>query len=185
MRTHSQHVTTGCGVDLSLTAHMCVGGSRSFVQAAAAAQAGVSVISPNVGRINDFYQRNPGAIRDPRVGLLSCVLHPENVCLEFGRSMLLQSPHAITKSTQGPRQDAGTLGQGTNPGIGLVQRIYNHVQQATKGHTKVMVSGVRTSKGEPLHPLLTSSHLAVALMPGFVFLPADGILGACFACRGV
>jgi transaldolase len=43
---------------------------RSFVQAAAAAQAGVSVISPNVGRIGDFYQRNPGAIRNPKVHLL-------------------------------------------------------------------------------------------------------------------
>ena len=40
---------------------------RSFVQAAAAAQAGVSVISPNVGRIGDFYHRNPGAIRNPKV----------------------------------------------------------------------------------------------------------------------
>ena len=44
--------------------------SGSFVQAAAAAQAGVSVISPNIGRIGDFYQRNPGAIRNPRVGAL-------------------------------------------------------------------------------------------------------------------
>lgn len=36
----------------------------SFVQAAAAAQAGVSVIQPNVGRIGDYYIKNPGAIRD-------------------------------------------------------------------------------------------------------------------------
>jgi len=49
---------------------------------------------------------------------------------------------------QGPRQDAGTLpGQGNNPGIGLVQRIYNYVQQKTQGATKIMVSGVRTSEG--------------------------------------
>lgn len=49
---------------------------------------------------------------------------------------------------QGPRQDAGTLpGQGNNPGIGLVQRIYNYVQQKTQGATKIMVSGVRTSQG--------------------------------------
>lgn len=45
--------------------------SCSFVQAAAAAQAGVSVISPNIGRIGDFYARNPGAIRNPRV----CTAH--------------------------------------------------------------------------------------------------------------
>lgn len=40
---------------------------RSFVQAAAAAQAGASVIQPNVGRIGDYYTKNPGAIRDPKV----------------------------------------------------------------------------------------------------------------------
>ncbi len=47
---------------------ICPPAPGSFVQAAAAAQAGVSVISPNIGRIGDFYQRNPGAIRNPRVG---------------------------------------------------------------------------------------------------------------------
>jgi len=37
----------------------------SFVQGAAAAQAGVSVIQPNVGRTRDWYNKNPGVIRDP------------------------------------------------------------------------------------------------------------------------
>lgn len=60
---------------------------------------------------------------------------------------------------QGPRQDAGMLGQGENPGIGLVQRIYNYVQQATKGGTKVMVSGVRTSEGERLCACTAASPL--------------------------
>ena len=43
--------------------------SRSFVQGAAAAQAGVSVIQPNVGRLHDWYNRHPGVIRDPNVRL--------------------------------------------------------------------------------------------------------------------
>ncbi len=34
----------------------------SFVQGAAAAQAGVSVIQPNVGRIYDWYCRHPGVV---------------------------------------------------------------------------------------------------------------------------
>jgi transaldolase len=37
----------------------------SFVQGAAAAQAGVSVVSPNVGRTRDWYNAHPGVIRDP------------------------------------------------------------------------------------------------------------------------
>ena len=41
--------------------------TRSYVQAAAAAQAGASVIQPNVGRIADYFKKNPGAIQNPRV----------------------------------------------------------------------------------------------------------------------
>lgn len=37
----------------------------SLVQAAAATQAGVSVISPNVGRTRDFFNKFPGIVRDP------------------------------------------------------------------------------------------------------------------------
>lgn len=40
---------------------------RSFAQGAAAAQSGVSVIQPNVGRLHDWYNRHPGYIRDPKV----------------------------------------------------------------------------------------------------------------------
>ena len=40
------------------------------------------------------------------------------------------------------------LGRGDNPGISLVQRIYNYVQQTTKGASKVMVSGVRSVEGD-------------------------------------
>ena len=47
---------------------------RSFVQAAAAAQAGASVIQPNVGRIGDYFTKNPGAIRDQLVHV--CDLAP-------------------------------------------------------------------------------------------------------------
>lgn len=41
----------------------------SFVQAQAAAQAGVSVIQPNIGRITDWYKRHPGYIKNQRVSL--------------------------------------------------------------------------------------------------------------------
>jgi transaldolase len=37
----------------------------SLVQAAAATQAGVSVVSPNIGRTRDFFNKFPGVIRDP------------------------------------------------------------------------------------------------------------------------
>ncbi|KAI8471274.1 MAG: hypothetical protein J3K34DRAFT_458401 [Monoraphidium minutum] len=37
----------------------------SLVQGIAAAQAGVSVIQPNVGRTRDWYNKHPGVIRDP------------------------------------------------------------------------------------------------------------------------
>lgn len=39
----------------------------SFAQAVAAAQAGISVIQPNLGILGDWYKRHPGAIRDPAV----------------------------------------------------------------------------------------------------------------------
>ena len=44
----------------------------SFVQAQAAAQAGVSVIQPNVGRIMDWYKKHPGYIKNQKVCLHVC-----------------------------------------------------------------------------------------------------------------
>lgn len=38
----------------------------SMVQGVAAAQAGTSVIQPNVGRVRDWYNKHPGVIRDPK-----------------------------------------------------------------------------------------------------------------------
>ena len=38
----------------------------SFVQAAAAAQAGVAVVQPNAGHLADWFRAHPNAIRDPR-----------------------------------------------------------------------------------------------------------------------
>jgi len=43
---------------------------HSLVQGVAAAQAGVSVIQPNVGRTRDWYNQHPGVIRDPHVSLV-------------------------------------------------------------------------------------------------------------------
>ena len=37
------------------------------MQAVAAAQAGVSVIQPNIGRLHDWYVKHPGFPRDPKV----------------------------------------------------------------------------------------------------------------------
>lgn len=45
---------------------MC-GGKCSMVQGVAAAQAGVSVIQINMGRLQDWYNSHPGVIRDPQV----------------------------------------------------------------------------------------------------------------------
>jgi len=50
---------------LALSLSCCCG--CSFIQGVAAAQAGVSVIQPNVGRTRDWYNKNPGIIRDPHV----------------------------------------------------------------------------------------------------------------------
>lgn len=38
----------------------------SFTQAAAAAQAGASVIQPNIGRLKDWYSKHPGFLKDPK-----------------------------------------------------------------------------------------------------------------------
>jgi len=38
----------------------------SFTQAAAAAQAGASVIQPNIGRLKDWYTKHPGFVKDPK-----------------------------------------------------------------------------------------------------------------------
>ena len=51
----------------------------SLVQAIAAAQAGVSVIQPNIGRLDDWYAKHPGVIRDPKASqestIASCSWH--------------------------------------------------------------------------------------------------------------
>ena len=66
---------------------------RSFVQAVAAAQAGVSVIQPNIGRLHDWYVKHPGFPRNPKVRpyhplslCCACCLHPR--CSD-GRAGLL------------------------------------------------------------------------------------------------
>lgn len=49
------------------------------MQGAAAAQNGVSVVQPNVGRLHDWYNRHPGMIRDPNVRWACggcCPVHP-------------------------------------------------------------------------------------------------------------
>jgi len=60
----------GCAV-LCCAACSCGVLCRSFVQGVAAAQAGVSVVQPNVGRTRDWYNKHPGVIRDPHVRTLT------------------------------------------------------------------------------------------------------------------
>lgn len=48
---------------------------------------------------------------------------------------------------QGPREDSGGFDVGDNPGIKLVERIYNYCQKLYP-KTKVMVSGVRRKEGK-------------------------------------
>lgn len=55
----------------------------SFVQAQAAAQAGVSVIQPNVGRIMDWYKKHPGYIKNQKVSLQFC---SSNILASVGHS---------------------------------------------------------------------------------------------------
>lgn len=47
----------------------------SLAQGIAGAQAGASIVNANVGRTRDFYNRNPGLIRDPKVGD-ACLVPP-------------------------------------------------------------------------------------------------------------
>lgn len=47
----------------------------SLVQAIAAAQAGVSVIQPNIGRLDDWYAKHPGVIRDPKASYSAVTMH--------------------------------------------------------------------------------------------------------------
>lgn len=92
----------------------------SFVQGSAAAQSGISVVQPNVGRLHDWYNRHPGVIRDP---------------------------NAPTEAWAMAR--AGYGSEQVNPGLLLVDKIYSYVQKYHGGKTKVMASGLRT-KAEAL-----------------------------------
>lgn len=49
------------------------------MQATAAAQAGVSVIQPNIGRLDDWYHKYPGVIRDPKVTLTESAEAPVSI----------------------------------------------------------------------------------------------------------
>ncbi|PSC70606.1 putative transaldolase [Micractinium conductrix] len=92
----------------------------SFVQGAAAAQNGIGVVQPNVGRLHDWYNRHPGVIRDPN-----------------------------EPSERWAMARAGYGSEQVNPGILLVEKLYNYIQKHHGGHTKVMASGLRT-KAEAL-----------------------------------
>lgn len=74
----------------------------SYGQAVAAIDHGVSVLQLNVGRINDWYDRNPGAIRDPT--------GPREA------AAMAKAGFAVLE----------------NPGLPLVKKIYNYIHHAGK-----------------------------------------------------
>jgi len=86
----------------------------SYAQAVAAIQAGVSVIQINIGRINDWYDKHPGVIRDPKGPR-------EDMAMAL----------------------AGYGAPLENPGLPLVRSIYNYCHQKG-AKTKIIVSGMRT-----------------------------------------
>lgn len=101
---------------------MCVCCPFSLVQGVTAAENLISVLQPNVGRLCDWYNRHPGVIRDPN-----------------GSSLL--EADAMARAGYGASQ--------VNPGVVLVEKIYNYTQKYHSGKTKVMASGLRT-KAEAL-----------------------------------
>lgn len=92
----------------------------SFVQAVAAVQAGASVIQINVGRLADWYDRNPGVIYDATAP---------------------REARAMAKAGYGAAL--------ANPGILLTEKVYSYIKQRGADKTKVMASGLRT-KAEAL-----------------------------------
>lgn len=58
---------------------------------------------------------------------------------------VVETSHSAVVSVQGPREDTGFMSD-TNPGIAMVERIYNLCHQAYP-KTKVMVSGIRKPEG--------------------------------------
>jgi transaldolase len=136
--------------------------ARSFVQATAAAQAGISVIQPNIGRLDDWYHKHPGVIRDPKVKFLCtrlghepcipppCMQHSfsSSACTCGCLGATRVSYEASTDVRQGPREDTGFLSD-VNPGVSMAARIYSY---CAKYHpkTKVMVSGIRKATGAAL-----------------------------------
>ena len=70
----------------------------SFAQGAAAAQAGVSVIQPNVGALADYYQRNPGLIRNPKGPRQAATAVPDTFAeLENPGLLLVQDLYCFVK----------------------------------------------------------------------------------------
>jgi len=88
----------------------------SLVQAVAAIQANVSVLQVNIGRINEWYDRHPGVVRDPT------------------------GPREVQAMAM-----AGYGGPLENPGLPLVKKIYSYCHNHG-GKTKVIASGMRTKK---------------------------------------
>lgn len=58
---------------------------------------------------------------------------------------VVETNHSALMNVQGPREDTGFMSD-INPGIAMVERIYNLCHQAYP-KTKVMVSGIRKPEG--------------------------------------
>jgi len=122
----------------------------------------VSVIQPNVGRMADYFRKNPGAIQNPRVWMSSKQSADTSVNAFVAHGQLIRRTCIATFRCwgQGPRQDAGNLtglSNNVNPGIGLVEKIYSYVQQK-HSKSKVMATGIRHKRGAALSRVQFSSN---------------------------
>jgi len=88
----------------------------SFAQGAAAAQAGVSVVQPNAGRLLDWYNKNPGVIRDRNAP---------------------REAHTMAVAGYGAGE--------AHPGLMLAEKLWSYCQ-LYHPKTKVMASGLRNKQ---------------------------------------
>ncbi|CAG9465920.1 unnamed protein product [Pedinophyceae sp. YPF-701] len=94
----------------------CIVFVHTFAQARAAAQAGVSLVQVNKGRISSWFKQNPGVIRDP------------------------SGPREDSGAVHGALP-AGLVRE-DDPGLRTVAKIYNYLARAAP-RTQLIVSGIR------------------------------------------
>lgn len=131
----------------------------SFAQAAAAAQAGVSIVQANIGSLADWYRgeeffffcdllETRGKIKERgkrkrRKRKKKKNSHTKEKKNDKKKKTTTAHPNFI-RNPKGPREDSGFNASDFNPGIELAKRIWCFTQKYHKGKTRVMVSGIRS-----------------------------------------